>query len=131
MPLADAAFVDSDGRPDQAALIELGPSLEVVVSPLIDPPRPPTEGHTTHALIDTGATQSCIDIQVAQSLNLSVVDFVMIAGAAGASRHPLYAARVAIPHLRSSSSGRSPAWTSAPESNHTAFSSAAPSFRAR
>ena len=86
MPLADAAFADSEGRPDRAALIELGPSLEVVVSPLVDPPRPPTEGHTTHALIDTGATQSCIDIQVAQSLNLPVVDFVMIADAPGANR---------------------------------------------
>ena len=99
MPLADAAFLDSDGRPDHAALIEFGPSLEVVVSPFVDPPQPPTEGHTTHALVDTGATQSCIDIQVAQSLSLPVVDFVMIAGAAGASRHPLYAARVAIPAL--------------------------------
>ncbi len=99
MPLADASFVDSDGRPDQTALHEFGPSLEVVVSPLVDPPRPPTEGHTTHALVDTGATQSCIDIQVAESLGLPVVDFVMIVGAAGASRHPLYAARVAIPAL--------------------------------
>ena len=99
MPLADAAFVDSDGRPDQTALLEFGPSLEVVVSPLVDPPRPPTEGHTTHALVDTGATQSCIDVQVAESLDLPVVDFVMIAGAAGESRHPLYAARVAIPAL--------------------------------
>ena len=99
MPLADAAFVDSSGRPDHAALIEFGPSLEVVVSPFIEPPQPPTEGHTTHALVDTGATQSCIDIQVAESLGLPVVDYVMIAGATGASRHPLYAARVAIPAL--------------------------------
>ena len=60
---------------------------------------PPTEGHTTHALVDTGATQSCIDIQIAQSLGLPVVDTVMIAGAAGPYPHPLYAARVAIPTL--------------------------------
>ena len=99
MPLADAAFVDSGGRPDHAALIEFGPSLEVVVSPFIDPPQTPTEGHTTHALIDTGATQSCIDVQVATSLGLPVVDYVMIAGVTGASRYPLFAARVAIPSL--------------------------------
>lgn len=99
MPIADAAFVDSDGRPDHAALIGFGPSLEVVVSPFVDPPQPPTEGHTTHALVDTGATQSCIDIQVAESLGLPVVDYVMIAGASGASRHPLFAARVTIPSL--------------------------------
>ena len=99
MPLADAAFLDAGGRPDHASLIGFGPSLEVVVSTLFDPPQPPTEGHTTHALVDTGATQSCIDMQLAQTLGLPVVDFVMISGAAGASRHPLYAARVAIPAL--------------------------------
>lgn len=99
MPLADAAFVDPDGRPDHTALIDYGPTITVVVSPLDDPPQPPTEGHTTLALVDTGATQSCIDIEVAESLGLPVVDFVTIAGAAGASRHPLYAAKVAIPTL--------------------------------
>ena len=99
MPLADAGFADSGGRPDHTALIGFGPSLEVVVSPFVDPPKPPTEGNTTHALVDTGATQSCIDIQIADSLGLPVVDFVMMAGAAGAVRHPLYAARVAIPAL--------------------------------
>lgn len=99
MPLAEAAFVDSGGKPDHAALIEFGPSLEVVVSPFVDPVQRPTEGHTTHALVDTGATQSCIDIQMAESLGLPVVDYVMIAGATGASRHPLFAANVAIPSL--------------------------------
>ena len=99
MPLADAGFADPAGKPDRGALIEYGPSLEVVVSPFVDPPQPPTDGHTTHALVDTGATQSCIDMQLADSLSLPVVDFVMMAGAAGASRHPLYAARVAIPAL--------------------------------
>ena len=38
-----------------------------------------------------------MDIEVTESLGLPLVDFVMIAGAAGASRHPLYATRVAIP----------------------------------
>ena len=99
MPLADAGFADPGGTPDRAALIEYGPSLEVVVSPFVDPPQPPTDRHTTHALVDTGATQSCIDMQPADSSSLPVVDFVMMAGAAGASRHPLYAARVAIPAL--------------------------------
>ena len=89
MPLADAAFLYPDGRPDRASLIGFGPSLEVVVSTYVDPTQPPTEGHTTHALVDTGASQSCIDMRLAQTLGLPVVDFVMIGGAAGASRHPL------------------------------------------
>ena len=99
MPLADAAFLDSDGRPDHASLIGLDPSLEVFVSTHVDPTRPPTEGHTTHALVDTGTSRSCIDMQLAHRLGLPVVDLVMIGGAAGASRHPLYAARIAIPVL--------------------------------
>ena len=81
MPLADAAFLDPDGRPDHASLIEFGPSLEVVVSTHVDPKHAPTEGHTTHALVDTGATQSCIDMQLAQTLGLPVVDFVMTGSA--------------------------------------------------
>ena len=99
MPLADAAFLDPDGRPDHASLIEFGPSIEVIVSTHVDPTQAPTEGHTTHALVDTGASQSCIDMQLAQTLDLPVVDFVMIGGAAGANRHPQYAARIAIPVL--------------------------------
>ena len=38
-------------------------------------------------------------MQLAQTLGLPVVDFVMICGTVGANRHPLYAARVAIPVL--------------------------------
>ena len=38
-------------------------------------------------------------MQFAQTLGLAVVDLVMIGGVAGASRHPLYAARVVIPSL--------------------------------
>ena len=99
MPLADAGFLNRDGRPDHTSLIKFGPSIEVVVSAQVDPTQAPTEGHTTHALVDTGASQSCIDMQLAQTLGLPVVDFVMIGGAAGANRHPLYAGRVAIPVL--------------------------------
>ena len=57
MPLADAGYADSDGRPDHATLIDPWQSLAVVVSPLVDPP-PPADGHITRALVDTGATQS-------------------------------------------------------------------------
>ena len=99
MPLADAGFLDPDGKPNRASLIGFGPSLQVVVSTHVDTTDAPTEGHTTHALVDTGASQSYIDMQLAQSLGLAVVDFVMIGGAAGASRYPLYAARIAIPVL--------------------------------
>ena len=59
MPLADAGYVNSNGRPDHAALIDLGPGLAVGVSPLIDPP-PPEDSHITRALVDPGATQNSI-----------------------------------------------------------------------
>lgn len=99
MPLADAGFVDNAGRPDQISLIRFGPSIEVVVSALPDGDRFPSEGRTTHALIDTGATRSCIDTELARSLGLLVVDVVTISGAAGPREHDVYAAHVAIPGL--------------------------------
>jgi hypothetical protein len=99
MPLADTGFIDQDGRPDHALLVRFGPSIEVVVSTLVDPNQPQPEGHATHALIDTGATQSCIDIQLAESLGLPIVDEITLGGAAGAKRHDVYAARVTIPSL--------------------------------
>ena len=67
-------------------LIQFGPTLLVDVG--FDPDYSPDSGKPPiagmkgiHALVDTGATESCIDNQLAQSLNLPVVDRRPIAGA--------------------------------------------------
>ena len=98
MPLADLGF-NRDGRPDPTRLVGAGPTIEVVVSALIasDELLPPTR--TTHALVDTGAAQSCIDNDLARELDLPVIDQMTVSGAAGAQQHDVYTARVEIPSL--------------------------------
>ena len=99
MPLADLGFVDREGRPDSRLLVDAGPTVEVAVTTLVASDGLPPDGHTTHALVDTGAAQSCIDAELAEALGLPVVDEMTISGVAGARQHDVYAARVAIPSL--------------------------------
>lgn len=53
------------------------------------------------ALVDTGASESCIDSSLATQLNLPIVDRRMIAGAHGSAEVNMYLAQVRIPSLNS------------------------------
>ena len=105
MPVAEAGFVDDDGRPLHGRLLEFGPTIQVTVGLM-------TEGEETppprfaHALVDTGASDSCIDTQLAQELDLPIVDVEMISGVGGPQEHFVYAARVDIPSLEFLQFGR-------------------------
>ena len=99
MPLADLGFLDRAGRPDPTLLVGAGPTIEVVVSTLAMPDGLPPPTRTTHALVDTGAAQSCIDNDLARELVLPVIDRMTVSGAAGARQHDVYAVRVEIPSL--------------------------------
>src|ERR1035437_1055782 len=60
----------------------------------------PTPGITgIHALVDTGASESCIDSLLATQLNLPVVDRRSIAGIGGSQEVNVYLAQVHIPAL--------------------------------
>ena len=105
MPLADAGFRDANGVADRNLLLQFGPTISVSVShyrsdtdagPSGQPQKEPV---STHALVDTGASQSCIDVQLAQELELPVIDTVEISGADGTKTHPVYLAAVSIPSL--------------------------------
>jgi predicted aspartyl protease len=52
-----------------------------------------------NALVDTGATESCIDSLLAAQLNLPVVDRRMTAGAHGAKEVNVHLAQVRVPSL--------------------------------
>jgi predicted aspartyl protease len=54
----------------------------------------------THALVDTGASLSCIDNALAAALNLPVVDRVTLAGSAGAHEVNMYLGQIFVPELR-------------------------------
>lgn len=68
------------------------------------PPR--GDAQDVRALVDTGATESCIDSQLATTLNLPVVDRVRISGVGGAHEVNVYLAQIHVPALSFTLTGR-------------------------
>jgi predicted aspartyl protease len=102
MPLTEAGFKDADGHPHIPSLLMTGPTIQVMVMPL--PLQTETDALANnpflcHALVDTGATESCIDIDLAVSLGLPQIDVITISGAGGPKLHPVYMCAIAIPAL--------------------------------
>ncbi|MBX9846083.1 MAG: hypothetical protein K2Z80_30190 [Xanthobacteraceae bacterium] len=62
--------------------------------------RPVTQLQGSHALVDTGASISCIDNQVAVSLRLPIIDRQLVSGTAGSHEVNMYLAQVFVPELR-------------------------------
>src|SRR5690606_12701222 len=77
MPLYDCGFPGPQNHQGRNALIQHGPTIEVNVG--FDPNwsdvgRPNIPSDAKYALVDTGATASCIDDQLAQKLQLAPID---------------------------------------------------------
>lgn len=109
MPIIDCGFLDDDRRPDHIALLNYGPTCQVVVTGIQgdgDSADEDDSSKSVHALIDTGATLSCIDEGLAQELGLPVVDVQPIAGVAGVQDHNVYMGMVIIPGLEFNQYGR-------------------------
>ena len=87
------------------ALTRYGATVEVTVSPLVDEGERPLEA-VTHALIDTGAEESCIDERLARSLRMPVVDTIAIFWAGESPEHNVHAANIVVPHLELAVQGR-------------------------
>jgi predicted aspartyl protease len=87
-------------------LVSLGPTLIVDIG--FDPKfdgnnitTPPIAGITgIHALVDTGATESCIDNLLAAQLNLPLVDRRPIGGIGGQQMANIYLAQIHVSTLR-------------------------------
>lgn len=99
MATANCGF---NGRPD--SLVRYGPTISVQIG--FDTefefsrgghPNLPT--NLLHALVDTGAMESCIDSALAIELNLPVVDRRLIAGVHGAIEVNFHLAQIHIPDL--------------------------------
>ncbi|MYA95551.1 MAG: hypothetical protein F4X91_03975 [Nitrospinae bacterium] len=100
MPSVDCGFSNGD------ALVIYGPTLLVDVGfdPNFDPNKkgsvPTTSIQQIHAVVDTGATISCIDKQLAEQLQLPIVDAdVDFGGIAGRYKANMHAAQIYIPAL--------------------------------
>ena len=99
MPLAELGFVDEGGRPDGQRLVEVGPTIEVVVSSLAVTGGAAHASEAARALVDTRSTLNCISKELAKGLSLTEIDKVMLSGVAGDREHAVYAAQVDIPSL--------------------------------
>lgn len=105
MPETLCGFNDVPGGASGAdQLVSYGPTLLVNIGfdPAYDSTRGvlPVAGVTgINALVDTGATESCIDSMLAAQLNLPVVDRRFIAGVHGRQEINIHLAQVYVPAL--------------------------------
>ncbi|MCP4391018.1 MAG: hypothetical protein GY802_22185 [Gammaproteobacteria bacterium] len=99
MPLTEAGFHTDKGIPYPQRLLWQGPTLEVIVRHMDTGDDTPEQNETVGALVDTGATISCIDRQLAEELELPIVDQQEIAGVGGSKMHPVYKAQVHVSNL--------------------------------
>jgi Aspartyl protease len=85
-------------------LVQFGPTMQVDIG--FDPsfvdgagvaPDLPMKG--VHALVDTGATDSCIDSALAMQLNLPIIDQRTCGGISGAMQVNMHLAHIHIPGL--------------------------------
>lgn len=105
MPSVGCGFSDVAGGASGADLLSsYGPTLLVDIGfdPNFNPAQrmTPVAGITgIHALVDTGASESCIDSLLATQINLPVVDRRMVAGVHGGQEVNMHLAQVRIPSL--------------------------------
>ncbi|HME68359.1 MAG TPA: aspartyl protease family protein, partial [Myxococcota bacterium] len=92
-------------------LFSFGPTLQVIVglhpaaAPAGEAAVAPVE-RTVFALIDTGATLTCIDDALARDLGLPVIDKQVSSGIGGKTELDVYAANIKIPSLGFGQYGR-------------------------
>jgi hypothetical protein len=104
MAITLCGFNDSPTANGQSMLVQFGPTLLVDIGfdPSYDPNKPgvltlPLKG--VHALVDTGATASCIDNGVAMQLNLPIIDRQKISGIGGMHEVNMHLGHVFVPGL--------------------------------
>ncbi len=104
MPTTRAGFDDSPQLTGRDALVLYGPTMYVEIG--FDPgftrgdgirPNLPTRQHL--ALVDTGATTSCIDSTLAINLGLPIADRRPVSGVHGSSEVNLHIAQMHVPSL--------------------------------
>src|SRR6266705_926422 len=103
MPTVKCGFNDAPGVSGSGLLVAWGPTLAVNVGfdpNYKGPPAMPVPGITDiRALVDTGATECCIDSFLATQLGLPVVDRRPISGVHGSHEANVHLAQVFVPAL--------------------------------
>lgn len=99
MPSADAV---PGGAPNSEALYLFGPVLPVLIGSNQDPRMQDASSIVAvhrYALVDTGATDSCIDSNLAHALGLRVVDERNVATPGGIETFNVYSGWIEVPEL--------------------------------
>lgn len=105
MPVHNRFYIDrSTNRPNPNHLVHAGPILQVEVAipsalaqHLTEHNLPIPPSVSGFALIDTGATRSCIDVQAISTLEVSSIGITTTMTAAGPAQQNLYPARFRFP----------------------------------
>lgn len=112
MPITDAGFRGNVNQSAQDLLETHGPTMLVQIGfdaaydPNILNAVPQLSPAPVPALIDTGAMESCIDIDLANKLQLPIVDKAIISGAGGKVTVPVFMAQIFVPTLGQTQYGR-------------------------
>jgi len=107
MPIYDGEFRTQTGQPGPGGLLQAGPvlPLEIAIPSALSKflstqnqqiPAP----RSGLALIDTGATRSCVDSQIISSLGVNPIGITTLGTARGRSQHHLYPAKFSFPAIR-------------------------------
>ena len=105
MPIADCGFADGEHGSGGDLLQQYGPTLSVDIGFDTDfdyetgQSFPESTATRIPALVDTGATVSCIDASLAQSLDLPLVDRQTVSGVGGQHTCDVYLAHIVAPTL--------------------------------
>lgn len=105
MPIADCGFSDSGQVSGSQMLLRFGPTLFVDIG--FDPEHkygvdgtlPKSTAAQVPALVDTGATMSCIDDALAQKMELPLVDRQNVSGVSGKHKCNVFLAHIVAPTL--------------------------------
>ena len=112
MPILRIEFQDEDGERDPLALTASGPVIQAIIGPpslATGPGQNLTSDpadQLVNALIDTGATASCVDEAFAIKLGLKVVDVWEVDGVAGTNQHNVYMAKLSVEDIGRRMNGR-------------------------
>lgn len=104
MAIVLCGFVDGAAGTGQGMLVQYGPTLLVDIGfdqnrQASDQGLPDLAVKGVRALVDTGATTSCIDSGLAMQLNLPIIDRQRIGGVGGVHEVNMHLAHIVIPGL--------------------------------
>lgn len=103
MPVIKIELQEANKKLSAGSLLRVaGPILPVRVAASVapgQPPKPDASDKTVNALIDTGATDLCIDTQLAAQLGLKIIDRGPVGGIKGTTDHDMFLGKVIIETL--------------------------------